>query len=240
MKKSFTLGAVSGITALAIGFPFAAQLAGAQEAASSSATAADKPGFERHAPLSQDEVQAMVDRDNAILTNIDAFVAIQKKAIQNHRIALQAAVDIQDETERNDAVRAANQAMRAEIDAALEADPALKDAMPFGPMMGHGKGPRPGMAAMRAGIAETLGMTKEEIKAALGSGKTIEDLAKEKGVELPERRMGMHGTADLAAKLGMTEEELKAALDSGKTPRELAEEKGITLPVRPAFGGPRR
>ena len=196
MKKSFTLGAVSGITALAIGFPLAAQFAGAQEAssgtASSVAGAKDGHRWEKRAPLTQDDVDAMVDMDNQILLHIDEMVAIHKEAIQNHRIALQAAADLTDETERNDAVRAANEAMRAEIDAAIDANPELA-GLKMGPMgpggprgpggMGHGHRMGPPQD-----VLDALGMTAEELKAAHESGKTIDEIAEEKGVELPERR----------------------------------------------------
>ena len=189
MKKSFTLGAVSGITALAVGFPIAAQFAGAQSSSSSSTGKKDVIRFEKHSPLSQDDVQEMIDRDNAILLNIDAFVSIYKEAVQNHRIALQAAADIADEGERNDAVRAAHEAMHMEIKAAIEANPDLKEAMPFAMM---GKGPHGGAKHMmkvhlRGDLEAKLGMTAEELKAAIESGKSIYEIAAEKGIELPER-----------------------------------------------------
>ncbi len=191
MKKSFTLGAVSGITALAIGFPLAAQYVGAQEASSTSSAKSTESGFFRgHDPLLQEDVQDMIDHDNAFLLHIDAFIAIQKEAIQNHRIALEAVADLTDETERNDAVRAAHEAMREEIRAAIEANPDLQAAMPFGTMGHGGKGGGRGMRMkgfMHGMLEEKLGMTKEELKAAIDSGKTIEEIAEEKGVELPAR-----------------------------------------------------
>lgn len=190
MKKSFTLGAVSGISALAIAFPVIAQIAGAQSSAAM--VNAKKPGFTsrpgfhgERAPLSQEDVQAMIDQDNAFLLNVDAFVAIQKEAIQNHRIALQAAADIEDETARNEAVKTAHEAMRTFIEAAVEANPELKTAMmPFGHRGPgkHGKGEK-----MRDHLEEKLGMTEEELEAALESGKTPEEIAEEKGITLPTR-----------------------------------------------------
>ena len=200
MKKSFTLGAVSGITALAIGFPIAAQFAGAEEASSDSSRGDVKHAlrWEKRGPLSQDDVQEMIDHDNQVLLHVDAMVAIYKEAIQNHRIALQAAADMTDETERNDAVHAAHEAMREEIRAAIEADPELADLgmmhmLPGGP----GKGHRGGMMKMHANLEEELGMSREEIKAAIESGKTIEEIAEEKGVELPARprKRGDEGAA---------------------------------------------
>lgn len=188
MKPSFTLGAVSGITALAVGFPIAAQFAAAQSSATPAA--GDRPAFHGMAPLSQDDVLAMVDRDNAILLHVDELVAIYKEAVQNHRIALQAAADIEDETARNEAVKAAHEAMRGEIEEAVEANPDLKDAMPLGPMHGMGgrgpggKGPHgfgPGK------LAEKLDMTADELKEQLDAGKTIEEIAEERGITLPAR-----------------------------------------------------
>lgn len=190
MKNSFTLGAVSGISALAIAFPVIAQIAGAQSSAASVDTTkprfADRPGFHgERAPLSQEDVLAMIDQHNAFLLNVDAFVAIQKEAIQNHRIALEAAADMEDETERNAAVKAAHEEMRASIEAAVTANPELKSAMmPFG----HGGPGRHGKdEVMRGNLEEKLGLTAEELKIALDSGKTIEEIAEEKGVTLPAR-----------------------------------------------------
>ncbi len=188
MKKSFTLGAVSGISALAIAFPVIAQIAGAQSAPTTAMSARpnlkDRPGFHgERAPLSQEDVQVMIDQDNAFLLNVDAFVAIQKEAIQTHRIALEAAADIEDETERNAAVKAAHEAMRASIEAAVEANPELKTAMmPFGGKGRHGPG-----GHGPHDLAEKLGMTEEELKAALESGKTPEEIAEEKGITPPAR-----------------------------------------------------
>ena len=149
MKKSFTLGAVSGITALAIGFPLAAQFVGAQSAQQASVSSKRMQRWDKREHLSQDDVEAMVDNDNQILLHIDDFVSIFKEAVQNHRIALQAAADMQDETERNDAVMNAHKAMRDAIKDAIEANPDLQKLhmMPFGP---GGKGPHgPGMMGHR-------------------------------------------------------------------------------------------
>lgn len=184
MKTSFTLGAVSGISALALGFPLAAQFAGAQSSAGSPTALRTRPAFHSRAPLSQDDVRELIDRDNAFLLNVDAFVAIQKEAIQNHRIALEAAADIADETERNEAVIAAHDALRAEVSAAIEANPDLTDVLTrFGPHRGRGH-MNMKMGGMPGG---KLGMTAEELRAARESGKTIREIAEEKGVEPPMR-----------------------------------------------------
>lgn len=196
MKKSFTLGAVSGITALAIGFPIAAQFAGAQGIGQSSTGSRGSMRWEKRTSLSQDDVQDIIDRDNQFLLHIDEFVAIHKEAIQNHRIALQAAADIVDETARNEAVKAAHEAMRKEIEDAIDENDDLKELSmrpfggPGGPRGGHGlfggKGPGGRMGPPQE-LLDALGMTAEELKAAIDSGKTIDQIAEEKGIELPAR-----------------------------------------------------
>jgi len=205
MKKSFAFGAVSGISALAIAFPVIAQIAGAQSSGASIGSTtpnlADRPGFHgERAPFSQEDVQTMIDQDNAFLLNVDAFVSIQKEAIQNHRIALQTAADIEDETARNVAVKAAHDAMRNSIEAAVEAKPELKTAMmPFG----HGRHGKHGKGEMMRGrgpgpekLADKLGLTLDELKSELDGGKTINEIAAEKGIELPARPAFMGGRPD--------------------------------------------
>lgn len=188
MKKSFTLGAVSGITALAIGFPIAVQFAGAQGIGSSSTGSKGSVRWEKRTSFSQDDVQEMIDRDNQFLLHIDEFVAIQKEAIQNHRIALQAAADTADEADRNEAVRAAHEAMRRHIEDAIEESDGLKGLWmkpfrgPGGPRGGHG-----GRMGPPQELLDAFGMTEEEFRDAHDSGKTIQEMAEEKGVELPAR-----------------------------------------------------
>jgi uncharacterized protein YidB (DUF937 family) len=55
----------------------------------------------------------------------------------------------------------------------------LKDARPEGGPMGHGH-PRPGLDA----VATALGIDRSELRTALESGKTIADVASEKGVDV--------------------------------------------------------
>ncbi len=201
MNKAFTIGAVSGISALALAFPVIAQIAGAQPSSDSSSTTSmigRMAGFHgERAPLSQDDVREMIDRDNAFLLNVDAFVSVQKAAIQTHRIALEAAADMTDEAARNTAVQSAHAVMRTEIEAAVAKNPALKDSMrPLGGQgnggrhnMMHGRGPNPEQ------LATKLGMTATELRSALEDGKTMKEIAEEKGVELP-MRMKMHRGRD--------------------------------------------
>jgi len=176
------------MSSLALAVPLMAQVAGAQSSAATTTqenSSTRVPFFKEFFPkaVSQEDVQAMIDRDNAFLSNIDAFIALQKEVTQNHRIALTAAADITDDTARQEAVQAAHEAQRTAIQAAIEANPDLAAGMHHG----MGKGGHHSMK-MRGGpgmLEEKFGMTMEELKAALDSGKTIEEIAAEKGIELP-------------------------------------------------------
>lgn len=229
MNKKFMLGALSGVSALAIGFPVLAQVAGAQTVSGTDVPAFENRLFVRPA-LTDEQLQKMIARDQAVLDNLDELASSILSATQAHKDALTAALTIADEDARKEAVRDAEEARRESMKAFMEANPDLKGAMPFGGP--HGRGPGPEM------LAEKLGMTADELKAELDSGKTIEQIAEEKGVDLPARPMGGHRGAMggmLAEKLGMTPDELKAELASGKTIEQIAEQKGVTLPERPIF-----
>lgn len=191
MKKSFALGAVSGISALTLAFPLVAQFAGAQDSGAPAKTesADDSHAFFRHnmkPDSTQEGIQKRIDHDTAFLANIDAMIAIQKTATQAHKDALTAALAITDDTARAAAVKAADEAQRTSVETAMEANPAFKDAMPFGGGM-HKMKMRGGHGPMGGDLAEKLGMTQDELKSAIEAGKTIEDIAKEKGIELPAR-----------------------------------------------------
>ncbi len=104
---------------------------------------------------------------------------------------------------------------------------------------GGGGGPLggPGLDA----AAKALGMTTDELKAELQSGKTLEQVAQEKGVDFAtvqaamqavrgtEKRGLMGGAGlDAAAKaLDMTTDQLTTALQAGKTLEQVAQEKGV-------------
>ena len=190
MKHKFALGVISGMSALTLAVPAIAQIAGAQSVpATNSVSAATKAGMpSRMKSFTQADVQTMIQRDQAFLANVDAMVTLQKSATQVHLTALQAAANITDETERLEALKKAHDDMRATIEAAVTANPNLKLAMPFGGGKHGGKdfGGRHGPGD----LAEKLGMTEVELKAAMDSGKTIEQIATEKGVTLPARPMG--------------------------------------------------
>ncbi len=206
MNKSFTYGAVAGISSLALAVPFLAQISSAASTGSSVAALTSKAA--RPAPT-QACVVALVAKDDAFLSNVDTMIAAQKTATQTHRNALNAAASITDDTQRQAAVKAADEAFRTAMKTAMDSQmtanktqmEALKTACGNAGMgggmhfeMGMGMG-GPGHGGMMKGhmrgnpeaLATKFGMTADELKAALDSGKTIEDIAKEKGITLPVR-----------------------------------------------------
>ncbi len=194
MKKTFALGAIAGMSSLALAVPILAQISSAQETGATttttvSTTAAAKTFMKRAPDTSVAGIQTRIDHDSAFLTNIDAMITIQKSATQTHKTALTAALSITDDTQRAAAVKAADDAMRTSIETAVTANTALKGLMPFGGMgkgFSGGHGER-GHSQNGGDLAVKLGMTDTELKAALTSGKTIEQIATEKGITLPAR-----------------------------------------------------
>lgn len=197
MKKTFTVGALTGMSALIIAVPALAQLShAAQTMETTSANSVSSSLFgKQRPPMTVDQVQQMIERDDAFLKNIDALVAIQKTATEKHKAALTAALTLDDDTARQAALETAHQNMKKTMDDAIAANPDLKRMMPFGPGRhgrhpgGHGRGP--------ADLAQKLGMTQDELKAAFAAGKTIEQLAQEKGVTLPAPPLGRPGPMDV-------------------------------------------
>lgn len=201
--KPFTLGAIAGMSSLALAIPILAQVAGAASSDSSSAMSAR---FQHEAP-SQECVEALVAMNDAVLDSFDAMTAAHKNALIAKRDALEAAAQIADETERQEALHKAEEDFRAAMEAARDANDmdAIMEAVRsacggmfggHGPMMmgmegGHGmKGPR---GPMMDRLAEKLGLTEEELQAELDAGKTIPEIAEEQGVELPEKPGRGHG-----------------------------------------------
>lgn len=189
MKNKFTLGVVAGMSSLALAVPLFAQVSSAQSAATTAtpaATSARSIMF-RHAPLTQQQVTDMAAKDGLFLSNIDAMVTVQKSAVAARQTALTSAAAISDETQRSAAVEKAQQDMRTAIEAAVTANPDLKNAMmPFGGHGGDHKGFGHGGIG-KGDLAAKLGMTETELQAAITSGKTIEQIAAQKGVTLPAR-----------------------------------------------------
>jgi hypothetical protein len=87
-----------------------------------------------------------------------------------------------------------------------------------------------------ASVAETLGISLEELQAELQAGNTVRDLMDAAGI-VPDwaQEFQYDYSADrqayLADKLGMSLEELQAALDAGATVHDLAEAAGIEVPL---------
>lgn len=191
----FLLGAASGMTALALAVPALAQVAGAQGAPSADTAPQDKTTMAQRmrGSLTADQIKEMAAHDDAFLANVDGAVSVLKAATQAHRDALNAAATIGDETTRQEAVQKANETYRTAIESAIAANPDLKEGFRFGPMGGHGFGMKGGMRHGPGDLAKKLGMTGDELKAALDAGKTIEEIAQEKGIELPARPEGGRG-----------------------------------------------
>jgi hypothetical protein len=105
---------------------------------------------------------------------------------------------------------------------------------PRGPHGGRGLGPNELNAAAKA-----LGMTSDELSAELKGGKTLEQVASEKGVDLQTVMQAIRvarplmlrqAELDAAAKaLGMTSDDLSTALKAGKTIDQLATDKGVDV-----------
>lgn len=80
--------------------------------------------------------------------------------------------------------------------------------------------------------ATILGITINELKKQLESGKTFLDLAKEKGINVKPMMNKMFRNEGMltryASILGITVEELKKELESGKTFLDIVKAKGIT------------
>ena len=192
---------------MALAVPFAAQIVGAQTTSA--------PSGERSRPVpTQACVLALAEQEGTYLSTVDTLIAARKSAMQIHKDALTAASAIADDAQRAAAVQKANDDLRAAMEAARKAQgdgktqmDALKTACGdsafrgFGPMTGGGMpgfgGRGMGMQARGEGrgpgprtdvLAEKLGMTEDELQAALESGQTIEQIAESKGITLPARQ----------------------------------------------------
>ena len=111
-------------------------------------------------------------------------------------------------------------------------------------LMQHGRGPGgPGGRGLGqaelAAAAKALGMTTDELTAALQSGKTLEALATERGVDFQTvldaiqaarpLRLGSVELEAAAKALNMTTAELTTALQSGKTLEQVATDQGVDI-----------
>jgi len=109
----------------------------------------------------------------------------------------------------------------------------------FGDGRGPGGGHGPLGSAELEAAAKALDMTTDELSAALKEGRTLEQLATEKGVDIQTVQDAIRaarplrlGTVELdaAAKaLDMTTDELSTALKDGKSLQDLADAAGVEL-----------
>jgi lambda repressor-like predicted transcriptional regulator len=109
-------------------------------------------------------------------------------------------------------------------------------------VFGDGHGPHGGRGLEGAELdaaAKALGMTTDELSTALQSGKTLEQLATEKGVDIQTvqdairaarpLRLGSVELEVAAKALGMTTDDLTTSLKAGKTLEQLAIDKGVDI-----------
>ncbi len=105
-----------------------------------------------------------------------------------------------------------------------------------------GHGPKGGHTLSQAELdaaAKVLGMTSDELSTALQGGKTLQQIATEKNVDIQTvmqaiqavrpPRLGQTELAAAAQALNMTTTDLSTAFQSGKTLQQLATEKGVDL-----------
>lgn len=204
--NKFTLGALAGMSSLAVAVPL--MLQGVSAASTSSASIPSHV----FTPPTQACLAAQVDLEQARIDNFDTMSAQRKTELQKRHDALATVAAITDDTQRADALKK----LRTDGQAARKAEPTDVPAAIT-----------TAQAAVKAACGNTMMPAIGDMMGSPGS---------DRGFGGPMHGGKGPMGAQLATKLGMTETDLKAALDSGKTIEQIAEEKGITLPARPAFG----
>ena len=91
------------------------------------------------------------------------------------------------------------------------------------PQLGEGRGPGGGGRGWKDGAgmeaaAQVLGMTTDELTAAMKEGKTLKQIAEEKGVDYADVQAAMQTARDTALR-----ERIQQALDDGKITQEHAD-----------------
>lgn len=155
LMKKFSIGTLAGVSSLVL-IPLLAS------AASSASGTAPNPPSERPA-LSQECVQALVAKNDLMLSTFDETSAARKAAMLSHRAALAAAASITDEAQRQEALQQAHEDFRAAMQGLRPANAdqmeAAREAVheacggAIGPMggMGRGKGNGVGGGRMMGG-----------------------------------------------------------------------------------------
>jgi hypothetical protein len=156
--KKFAMGAIAGASALALSVPIALQLA---SAASSDGTSSSVTGAKSRPVPTQACVQEMASRDDHFLQTVDAMIAAQKAATLEHKNALIAAAQLTDDTQRMEALKAAEEKFRTAMKTVMEANKPADDGTTTsacgnmmkhgGMMMMHGGPGGPGMFKFRFG-----------------------------------------------------------------------------------------
>lgn len=192
--KKYTLGVVAGASVIVLAVPFFIQISNAQDS-------------ENLRPIpSQACVLAMAAREDAMIATHESLQAARKVAMLAHSAALKAAGAIIDDTQRQSALKNAEETFKAAMEATVKSqensvkseNEAVKAACgeqgkPRGLGMGMGmmrekfgkQFENRGESARFDGLAEKLGLTSEELKSEMKAGKTIEQIAQEHGVTLP-------------------------------------------------------
>lgn len=84
-------------------------------------------------------------------------------------------------------------------------------------------------------LAEALGITVDQLKTELASGKKLVDILKEHGLTIEQLKAKVQGKMPLeklAEALGMTPDQLRAELQSGKKLSDVAKEQGLAPELR--------
>lgn len=202
--NKFRLGIITGMSSLVVAVPLLAVGANAQSASSTDTT---------QIVPTQQCVETLASIEQMRLDQFDLMNTKRKEAMQSRLNQLKAAAVISDDTARKDALAAIRDSIKDTRDD-LEPSDEMKTAMEavkaacgdtFRMRVDGFKDRHPVMGKMMdkapAFIADKLGMTADELKAALDSGKTIKDIAEEKGIDLPmpergHRMMKFHEETD--------------------------------------------
>lgn len=196
--NKFRLGIITGMSSMVIAVPILSVAAYAQSSTSTEAAVQAIP--------SQACVEALANVEQMRLDQFDLMNDKRKEGIKQRVDSLRTAAAITSATDRQAALKQMRETEKAlhdtmkedvsdEIQAAMDAvKTACGDTFKmrmegFGerhPMIGKMMDKAP------AFIAEKLGMTEDELKAAMDGGKTIKEIAEEKGIELPAPPRGRH------------------------------------------------
>jgi len=206
--NKFTLGAVTGLGAVALAIPVLATVTSAQSIGSSSSaspTAANKP-----VPTTQC-VSAIAALEGQQISLMDSEEAARKSALQAHVDALNAAASITDDATRQAAIQKANQDLKTAMQTAQQKNQST-------------------LQTYRQAVQTACGTMMHDGSVGGGFVRFMDKPMMGKGSGMNKQTM----LSNLATKLGITSAELQSELQSGKTIQQIAQEHGVTLPTPPA------